>query len=186
MTVWELRYTSVNDYAMVVSLDDHDSLTGRFRIDGTPKNWMDRPLVGFADSTRRKNKRPPADVSAMIPGVLILSERAKDAMGPFLSQFGQLLELDCEGTGEIRYFYNVTNVVPCVDLEHSQKTQLGDVKMESFNDSQVPKEAAVFKDPSTLKVRIYVNDAGKAIIDPLIALAKLTGIECGPLVALRG
>lgn len=186
MTVWELRYTSVNDYAMVVSLDDHDSLAGRFRIDGTPKNWTDRPLVGFADSTRRKNKRPPADVSAMVPGVLILSERAKDAIGPFLSQFGQLLELDCEGTGEIRYFYNVTNVVQCVDVEHSQKTQLGDVKMESFNESQVLKEAAVFKDPSTLKVRIYINDAGKAIIDPLIASAKLTGIECGPLAPLRG
>lgn len=186
MMVWELRYACVNDYAMVVPLDDYESLSGRFQIDGTPKNWMDRPMVGFADSRRRKHKRPPADVGAMIPGVLILSERAKDVMGPFLSKFGQLLELDCEGTGEIRYFYNVTNIVQCIDVERSPKTELGDVKIEVFNESRVPSEASVFKDPSTAKGRTYINDAGKVILDPLIASARLTGIECGLLEPRRG
>ncbi|GLQ94430.1 hypothetical protein GCM10007901_33820 [Dyella acidisoli] len=55
----------------------------------------------------------------MVPEVLVINERAKEAPESFLSKFGQLQELDCEGTGEIRYFYNVTNVVPCADIEHS-------------------------------------------------------------------
>lgn len=184
MTVWELRYAAINDYAMVVSLDQHASLTGRFRIDGKPKNWMDRPLVGFADSARRKNKRPPADVSAMVPGALVLNERGKAVLGPFLSKFGQLLELDCNGTGEIRYLYNVTTIVPCIDVERSEKSELGDITREAFDDALVPLEAAVFKDPATVKSRIYINDAGKAVIEPLLASSKLTGIECGPLMPL--
>ncbi|GLQ94429.1 hypothetical protein GCM10007901_33810 [Dyella acidisoli] len=67
LPVWEVRYASINDYAMVISLDDYESLVGQFRIDGTPKNWMDRPLVGFVDSKRRKNKCPPADVRRWSP-----------------------------------------------------------------------------------------------------------------------
>lgn len=177
--IWELRYASVDDYAMVVPLDDEDMLSGRFDMDGNPKNWMDRPLVGFADSKRQKHKRPPVDVSAMIPGAFVLNERAKETLGPFLSKFGQLLELDCEGTGEIRYLYNVTNIVPCVDVERSEKTERGRIKMEVFNDADVPKDASVFKDPSTVTSRIYINDEGRAVLDPLIVGSELTGIECG-------
>jgi hypothetical protein len=184
MAVWELRYASVDDYAMVVSVGYDDALSDRFDIDGKPKHWMDRPLVGFADSRRRKNKRPPADVSAMMPGALVLNERAKDVLGPFLSKFGQMLELDCEGTGEIRYLYNVTNIVPCVNIELSEKNPRGHIRMESFNDLLVPREASIFKDPSTVKSRIYINDAGRVIVNPLIASAKLTGIECDLLEAM--
>jgi hypothetical protein len=184
--IWELRYASVNDYAMVVPLDDEDTLSGRFDMDGNPKNWMDRPLVGFADSKRQKHKRPPADVSAMVPGALVLNERAKETLGTFLSKFGQLLELDCGGTGEIRYLYNVTNIVRCVDVERSEKTERGRIKMEVFNDAAVPKDASIFKDPSTVTARIYVNEEGKAILEPLIAGSKLTGIECGVLMPRAG
>jgi len=186
MTVWELRYAAVDEYAMVVPLSHDDSLSGRFDVDGKSKNWKDRPLVGFADSSRRKKKRPPADVSAMVPGVLVLSERAKEVLGPFLSGFGQLLELDCGGSGEIRYFYNVTNVLACVDVEHSEKDDFGHVRMEKFDESKVPQEPAVFKDPSTIDVRIYANDAGKALLDRAVALAKLTGVECVRLTPLPG
>lgn len=181
MRVWELRYASVNDYAMVVPVDDLEVLEGRFRIEGRPKNWMDRPLVEFADSRRRKNKRSPADVSAMLPGALVLNERAKEALGLFMSKFGQLLELDCEGTGEIRYLYNVTNIVPCVDTQRSDTGERGHIRLEAFNDLLLPRTAAIFKDPSTVQSRIYINDAGRAIVDPLIGSAKLTGIECGAL-----
>lgn len=181
MAVFELRNACVSDHAMVVPVDDHELLEGRFWIDGKPKNWMDRSVVEFADSKRRKNKRPPADVSAMLPGALVLNERARDALGSFLSQFGQMLELDCGGTGEIRYLYNVTNVVPCVDIGRSEKNDRGHVRLERFNDLLTPRKAAVFKDPSTVKTRIYINGAGRAILDPLIASAKLTGVECGAL-----
>ena len=50
----------------------------------------------------------------------------------------------------------------------------------SAAEPDVPAEAAVFKDPATARSRMYVNDAGKAIIDELVASAGLSGIECGP------
>lgn len=184
MTIWELRCASAHDYAMVVSLSVDDMHERLFDADGSSKNWVDRPLVGFADSSRRKHKRSPADVSAMVAGALVLNERAREALGSFLSKFGQLLELDCEGTGEIRYFYNVTNMVSCVNLERSEKSTFGDVKMEVFDESLVPEAPAIFKDPMTADVRIYINDAGKRLMDNLVASAGLTGIECGTLAPL--
>jgi hypothetical protein len=184
MTVWELRCASINDYAMVISLSYDESVARRFDVNGKPKHWMNRPMVGLADNGQRNNPRPPADVSAMVPGAFVLNERAKRVLGPFLSKFGQLLELDCEGSGETRYFYNVTNIVPCVDVERSEKSGFGDVKFEAFDEPKVPDDPAVFKDPSTVNVRIYINDAGKKLVDQLAASAALTGIECGPLAPL--
>jgi hypothetical protein len=184
MTIWELRCASVRDYAMVVSLNRDDMLERLFNTNGSPKNWLDRPLVGLADSARGKNPRPPADVSAMVAGALVLNERARMMLAPFLLQFGQLLELDCQGSGEVRHFYNVTNIIHCVNVERSEMSDLGDVKMEAFNELKIPVEPAIFKDPSTADVRIYINDSGKRHMDSLIASANLTGIECGALAPL--
>ena len=192
MMIWELRYASVNDYAMVVALDDCDLDADLFRITGQPMHWGKVPRVGFADSSRKKHKRPPADVSYMAPAALVLSTRAYAVLGSFLSKFGQFLELESE-TGldprdfyneaepGTRYFYNVTHLVPCVDVERSERDDLGRIVMEAIDLANVPVEATVFKDPATARMRIYVNDAGKAIIDALGASAGLTGITCAPL-----
>ncbi len=51
--------------------------------------------------------------------------------------------------------------------------------LEAFDESKAPKDAAVFKDPLTAPVRIYVNDAGKRSIEKLGADWGLSGIECG-------
>lgn len=179
-TIWELRCAAVNDYAMVVPLHPNDVSAGRFRVDGRPLTWDRRPKVGFADSTHKRDKRPPADVSAMVPGVLVLNRRAQDVLGPFLSKFGQLLELEAEPGAAILYFFNVTCLVHCVDVERSEKNELGRIRLEAFDTSNVPAEPAVFKDPATAKSRIYINEAGKATIEGMVAAAGLTGIECGP------
>lgn len=178
--IWELRCAAVDEHAMVVPLQPTDASAGRFRVDGHPLAWDRRPVVGFADSTR-KNKRAPADVSAMVPGALVLNGRANDALGPFLSAFGQLLELEAEPGGVVLRFYNVTHLVPCVDVERSEKNELGRIRREAFDMSRIPTEPSIFKDPATARSRIYINDAGKAVIDRIIDAAGLTGIECGPL-----
>ncbi|QRP65201.1 hypothetical protein I6J77_07155 [Rhodanobacter sp. FDAARGOS 1247] len=186
-----MRYTPVNDHAIVVALDNADIHAKLFRITGQPLHWDKVPRIGLEDHSRKKLKRPPADVSAMVPGALVLNAHAYDVLGPFLSRFGQLLELKTE-TGldprefyneaepGTRYFYNVTHLLPCVDLEHSARNDLGHIRLEVFDTTNVPIEATVFKDPATAKSRIYVNDAGKALIDELVASAGLTGIECAP------
>ena len=96
----------------------------------------------------------------MVPGALVLNAHAYDVLGPFLSKFGQLLELQTE-TGldprefyneaepGTRYFYNVTHLVPCVDLERSERNDLGHIRLEVFDTANVPVEAAVSTDCSS-------------------------------------
>jgi hypothetical protein len=177
MAVWELRCGSVNDFASIVSRDYDNVEDELFDTDGSPKDWEDRPLVGYAVDKRKKAQKPRADVSLLLPGALVLNERAKKALGPFLSKFGQLLELDCEG--EPRWLFNATNMVACVDDAKSEKFEDGGIMLEAFDESKAPKEAAVFKDPLTAMVRIYVNEAGRREIDIAASAAGLTGIECG-------
>lgn len=177
MAIWELRCGSVNDFASIVSRDYDDIEDELFDTDGSPKDWKDRPLVGFAVDKRRKTQKPRADISLLLPGTLVLDYRARDALGPFLSKFGKLLELDCEG--EPRWFFNATNLVACVDEAKSEKFEDGGIMLETFDESKAPKDASVFKDRPTAPVRIYVNEAGKEVVERIVADAGLTGIECG-------
>lgn len=177
MAIWELRCGSVNEFAAIVSRDYDNIEDELFDTDGRPKDWKDRPLVGYAVDKRKKAQKPRADVSLLLPGALVLNARASAALGPFLSKFGQLMELDCEG--EPRWFFNATNLVACVDKDRSEKFEDGGIMLEALDESKAPKDAAVFKDPSTAPVRIYVNDAGKRAIEKLATDAGLTGIECG-------
>ncbi|MFL6627193.1 MAG: TOTE conflict system archaeo-eukaryotic primase domain-containing protein, partial [Vitreoscilla sp.] len=79
--------------------------------EGEPLSWKKKPKIEVFVEPRKKQAQPLADISALTPGALALNDKAKAALEPFLSRFGQLLEMDCEG--EPRWFYNVTNVVSC-------------------------------------------------------------------------
>ena len=177
MSVWELRCARINDFAQLVVSDPDDLSAGLLSTKGATQDWMHRPAVAFYVEPRRKTQKPRADVIHLKPGALVLNEKAKDALGPFLRKFGQLLELHCGG--ETLWFYNVTNMVACVDVEKSEKRKSGTIAMEAFDESKVPMEPFVFKDPVMAHGRIYVNDAGRAEIDRLAADAGLVGIECG-------
>ena len=84
MAIWELRCGSVNGFASIVSRDYDNIEDELFDTDGTAKDWKDRPLVGWAVDKRKKKQKPRADISLLLPGALVLNERAKDAVGPFL------------------------------------------------------------------------------------------------------
>ncbi len=179
MNVWELRCADINDYSMVVP-SELDLLEGLFEIDGRALAWKGIPIVEYADSrSRGKQKRPVADVATIGPGAFVLSSRAFDVLGPFLRQFGQLLEVQTAGGADFRHLFNVTNLVKCVDAERSEKSASGAVKSEVFYDIHVPRSPAVFKDPLTAAVRMYTNDPGRELIERLASEAGLTGIECG-------
>ena len=183
MKIWELRNGLVNDVAMLVSQgDDQDMVSEeQFGGDGSPLAWSDRPVLEVFVDKRRKKPKPRADVSPFIPGALVLNERARNVLGDFLGRFGQLLEVDVEGDAE--YFYNVTNVVSCIDTLRSSKRASGAIAKEVFVDSALPRDAAIFKDPRTAPSRIYVNDAGKLDLERLIAEAGITGIAFSEIVA---
>jgi hypothetical protein len=177
MRVWELRAGDVDSFAMIVpALEDVD----KFDVKGRRLDWMSPPVIEYADSrSRGKKKRPAADVATPGAGALVLSQRAVDTLGEFLGRFGQLLLVQTAGGTGFRYFYNVTNLVKCVDIERSEKDATGAVTTESFYDLNVPREPAVFKDPLTASTRLYVNDPGRELLEKLAAQAGLTGLECG-------
>jgi len=179
MRVWELRAGDVDDYAMIVpAIED----VAKFDVNGQSLHWISPPVIEYADSRSRsrvKKKRPVADVATPGAGALVLSQRAVDALGGFLSSFGQLLRVQTAGGAEFRYFYNVTNLVKCVDVGRSEKDATGAITTEVFYDLNVPREPAVFKDPLTASTRLYVNDAGRELLERLASEAGLSGLECG-------
>jgi len=177
MRVWELRAADVDDYVMIVpAIED----VAKFDVNGQPLAWMSPPVIEYTDSrSRGKKKRPVADVATPGAGALVLSPRAVDALGDFLGRFGQLLHVQTARGAEFRYFYNVTNLVKCVDVARSDKDATGSITTEVFYDLNVPREPAVFKDPLTASTRLYVNDPGRELLEKLAAEAGLTGLECG-------
>lgn len=176
MRLWEITNDLIGQVSMLV-VTDEDRLNlafwDQFRDDGSPIHWKKRPkLQPFADKKRKKQK-PRADISPFRPGSLALNGKARDALGDFLGQFGQLLEIDV--LGEVEYYYNVTNVIACVDLDRSEVVPGGFVKKPAFNDSLIPTQAAVFKDAAVLS-SIYVNDAAKTELEKRIAESGITGM----------
>lgn len=179
--VWELKSGSVNDYAPLVFASDKDVESGMFDTSGVSLSWSKKPRVEVFVEPGKKKPKPLADVSALTPGALAMNDRAKAALEPFLSRFGQFLEMDC--AGEPRWFYNVTNVIPCIDEARSAKRPSGSILKEEFFEDRVPADAAVFKDPLTAAAVLYVNEAGKAALEAIIAEAAIVGIalvEPGP------
>jgi hypothetical protein len=176
MRVWELRAGDVDHYAMIVpAIED----VAKFDVNGQPLDWMSPPVIEYADSrSRGRKKRPVADVATPGAGALVLSQRAADALGAFLGRFGQLLRVQTAGRAEFRYFYNVTNLVKCVDVGRSEKDATGAITTEVFYDLNVPRQPAVFKDPLTASTRLYVNEPGRQLLERLAAEARLTGLEC--------
>ncbi len=177
MRVWELRAGDVDNYAMVVpAIED----AAKFDVNGQLLDWLSPPVIEYADSrSRGRKKRPVADVATMGAGALVLSQRAVDVLGDFLGRFGQLLLVQTASGAEFRYFYNVTQLVKCVDIERSGVDATGALAIEAFYDLNVPRAAAVFKDPVTAATRMYTNEPGRHLLETRAAEAGLTGLECG-------
>lgn len=179
--VWELKSGSVNDYAPLVFISDKDAESGMFETSGVSLSWSRKPKVEVFVEPGKKKSKPLADVSALTPGALVMNDKAKMALAPFLSRFGQFLEMDC--AGESRWFYNVTNLIPCIDEARSVKRPSGSIVKEEFIEDRVPVDAAVLKDPLTAAAVLYVNEAGKAALEAIITEAAIVGMafaELGP------
>jgi hypothetical protein len=179
--VWELKSGSVNDYAPLVFASGKDVESGMFDTSGASLSLSKKPKVEVFVEPGKKRSKPLADVSALTPGALAMNDKAKVALEPFLSRFGQFLEMDC--AGEPRWFYNVTNVISCIDEARSAKRPSGSIVKEEFFEDRLPVSAAVFKDPLTAAAVLYVNEAGKAALERIITEAAIVGVaivELGP------
>ena len=109
-----------------------------------------------------------------------MNEKAYVALKGFLEPFGQFLELDMVdetgigGGDQQLYFYNVTNVIPCIDFDRSE-TEGKKVIRPTFMPGSVPSSAQVFKDPLRKKMDIYLTEPAYAKLNGLIGSAGLRG-----------
>ncbi|WP_293373914.1 hypothetical protein [Nevskia sp.] len=175
MKVWELRNGLINETAQLIHSSANELHSGMFDVEGRPLAWRGRPSVEFLMEKRKKKQKPRADIMTFVPGVLVLNEKAFAALQDFLSRFGQLLEMSCEG-GYV-YFYNVTNLLDCVDAERSEKRSSGSIFKEAFLEDAIPDVPTVFKDSLTARTRIYVNQSAKESLEKRIADAALSGAQ---------
>lgn len=173
MAVWELVAVS-NDLTQFVAANREDMDNDVFCANGQPKTWATRPQMIVFMEKRRKKPKPLGDVSFIQPGSVILNQKAYGVLHTFLGQFGQFLETDCDG--EIFYFYNVTNLISCIDPGKSRYVGPALFKA-AFDAALAPKDAQIFKDPLLSETAIYASDAAKAVLDSLIAGANLSGIR---------
>jgi hypothetical protein len=172
MRVWEFKNGSQNDVAMLVYANDAEIDAGIFDAKGDPLSWDIRPHTEVFIEPGKKKSKPRVDISALRPGTLVLNAKARAALGDFLAQFGQLLEIDVQGS--IEWFYNVTNVIDCIDADKSDKRPSGAIAKEAFQ-GMMPSTPALFKDPRTARTKIYANEGAKAVLESLMAAAHLTG-----------
>lgn len=179
MTVWRITNEFINTAegrVLPPEAEGDPDLLHKLGGDGTPLTWpVPMPLLRDRGSPTRKRPKPRTDLIPFHLDALVLSRKAYDALGDFLSQFGQLLELSVEG--ETEYYYNVTNVVPCIDPARCERHASGSIRRVAFNELAVPSAPAVFKDPLTARGHIYVNDGGKALLEERIREHGITGMN---------
>ncbi len=172
--LWELTSGGVAGFANLTSKNYEDLLGGMFNTDGKPKAWGKVPSVEPTFYKGKKPQPPTADIGWFTPGTIILNGKALAVLNDFLSRFGEFLEMDCQGSP--RYFYNVTNLVSCVDFEKSEKIETAVTKPEFILDA-IPADAQVFKDPLTAGGRIYATRAAREVLEGIIAENALTGLR---------
>lgn len=180
MTVWEITNKWANDVAGVTHADDieFDSVGSarfwqQFEGFGSSLQWSTRPRLATIEYEGRKKNRPRADVSPFTSPGLILNAKVHDTLGEFLSRFGQLLEVDVDGKAE--YYYNVTNVLACLDREKSEK-EAHYIERPVFHESRIAETPVIFVEPE-LPGRIFVNEGAKKILENGIAESGIIGMS---------
>ncbi len=179
MQIWNWN-GAANGFTTLLPVRDEDILTGVFTADGTSKTWDTRPQVMPGIEMVKKKQHPLGDLSFVMGASVVLNERAYAALKAFLEPFGQFLELDMVdetgiGGGNQRlYFYNVTNIINCIDFDRSE-TEGKKVIKPAFMPGAVPAGAQVFKDPLRKKMDIYLNEAAQAELSRLMTEAGLRG-----------
>ena len=182
MAVWEIRPGDLSGRPGVVAADSQDLRDRVFSMDGQAKDLAYRPPVKLFNRALKKNQRAAANVMPFTSGTFVLDAKARAAIGGFLSRFGELVEL--HHGSETLYLFNCTNLVDCIDEAATERGDEGILILEAIDESRVPTEPAVFKDPKTVRVRNYVNDAGREVIERWASEAGLTGLSVVPLLPL--
>lgn len=185
MKIWSW-YGARNGFTALLPVRDEDIFGDVFTADGAPKTWASRPQVKPGVERAKKKQHPLGDLSSLMGASVVMNARAHAALKAFLAPFGQFLELDMidetgiGGGDQELYFYNVTNLIPCIDFDRSE-TEGRKVIKPAFMPGAVPESPQVFKDPLRKKMDIYLNDPAHA---ELVRLMDAAGLQGSSFVAL--
>jgi hypothetical protein len=173
--LWECL-SGGNNFCGYIFANDEDLLSGIFNTNGLPKQWVARPGIKSYVAKKAKDNRLHGDFDWLLPGAIILNEKAFVAAKEFLLQFGELRTVECNS--DFVYFYNVTNIVSCIDFDRSEKSSTGkSILKAEFRQEAIPQDTQIFKDPLTAGSRIYLTQAAKDALEKLIAENGLTGLR---------
>jgi hypothetical protein len=182
MPVWEITNKWMNDVAAVGpdprSEFDPDlsvAFWKQFEGDsvGSPLQWSQRPKLIICKESNASKQLPRADISPFTAPGLVVNEKARHVLGDILAPFGQFLEI--EVAGQTEYYYNVINVIECLDREHSEMPGAY-VEVPVFHEHLVPEPLTIFVEP-TMFGRIFVNEGAKTQLDERIAANQLVGMS---------
>jgi hypothetical protein len=157
-----------------------DWLSGVFTADGTPKTWATRPQVKPAVEKDPTHQLSLGDLSFVMGASVVLNDRAYAALGELLRPFGESLDLEpvdptgLAGGDQSLHFYNVTRLIPCIDVTRSEMDGNKVIKPVFLPDA-VPDEAVIFKDPLRKKADIYLNAAAHDALAQRMAETGLHG-----------
>lgn len=188
MTVWNFNSIS-NDFTPLTYMNEQDRKARIFLTDGKPKNWPLPPQIQAIIEKGCKAPLPLADISYIVPGAIILNQKAYQVLHDVLAPFGQLLAVEYIKHGDLLtqpdkfsetfYFYNVTNIVDCIDAQASAELGAG-VHDVAFVAEAIPQDCQIFKDPRRIRTQIYLSEVAKEKLCQLIAAAGLTGAVIEP------
>lgn len=147
---------------------------GVFDVDGHVKHWPSPPRITPFIDKKRKKQLPLPDIGWLLPGTIILNLTAYLALKDILLRFGELLPLACDD--EICYFYNVTNLIACID-ELASDSIAGCITQAVFAPAAVQDGVQIFKDPHTVRTSIYLTDEARAALEWVINEKGLTGLR---------
>ncbi|MEN9867239.1 MAG: hypothetical protein RL748_2829 [Pseudomonadota bacterium] len=84
MQIWALLLDGLNQYSVLVPLDDEDEdLLDLFCADGKSKNWPTRPKVQAFIEKRKKIAEPRADISYSSSGSVVLNQKTYQSLEAF-------------------------------------------------------------------------------------------------------
>jgi hypothetical protein len=177
MTIlWEVTAAFDNQFASYTYASPLDLERGTFETDGHPKRWSTRPAIARGILPNKKKMPPIPPIGHLNLASLVLQPQAVAVLGEFLCQFGELLDVEFEGS--LVYFYNVTTLLAVVDEAKSQKTASGkSITRPAFFDAAIPPSAMLFKAPETANTSLYATNEAKLWLETVLKANKLNGLS---------
>ncbi len=174
--LWEISACPTTSmYGAYTYANREDIISPLFATDGQKKNWPARPKLVPGIEPHKKKAKPILPIGHIAVGSIVLQPQAVSVLGDFLCQFGELLDVEYEGG--LVYFYNCTNLLQVVDFANSKKSSTGkSIIRPAFLSDAIPASPAIFKDPLTASTSLYITDAARQWMEPVMAAHKLAGL----------